>query len=96
MVSYRDALKLFLRFASDRVGKPVDKLAVEDFDQKLAVAFLDHLIRGEPRQLHPNPQQPAGCAACLFPLCGGPRSHASGTLSADLRDSHQAHPSPEH
>ena len=43
ILSYRDSLKLFLRFVSQRVGKPVDKLSVEDFDQKLTVAFLNDL-----------------------------------------------------
>ena len=41
--SYRDCLKLFLRFACQRVGKLVDQLTLEDFDEKLALAFLDHL-----------------------------------------------------
>ncbi len=43
ILSYRDCLKLFLRFASQRVEKPVDKLTLEDFDEKLVVAFLDDL-----------------------------------------------------
>ena len=43
ILSYRDALKLLLRFGSDRMGKPVDKLAVEDFDEKMVLAFLDDL-----------------------------------------------------
>lgn len=43
ILSYRDALKLFLCFASRRVEKPVDKLVLEDFDEKLALDFLDDL-----------------------------------------------------
>jgi site-specific recombinase XerD len=43
ILSYRDALKLFLRFASRQVEKPVDKLFLEDFDEKLAANFLDDL-----------------------------------------------------
>ena len=43
ILSYRDCLKLFLRFASQRVEKPADKLTLENFDQKLVVAFLDDL-----------------------------------------------------
>ena len=43
ILSYRDALKLFLRFGSQQVEKAVDKLVLEDFDQKLAASFLDHL-----------------------------------------------------
>ncbi len=41
--SYRDALKLFLRFTSEQVNKPVDKLMLEDFDENLTLAFLDEL-----------------------------------------------------
>ncbi|MFQ5927439.1 MAG: tyrosine-type recombinase/integrase [Terriglobia bacterium] len=54
--SYRDCLKLFLRFASQRVGKPVDKLTLEDFDEKLVVAFLDDLeqTRGNSTQTRNN------------------------------------------
>ncbi|MDA2931495.1 site-specific integrase [Acidobacteria bacterium AH-259-O06] len=56
ILSYRDSLKLFLRFVSQRVGKPVDKLSVEDFDQKLTVAFLDDLeaSRGNSTQTRNN------------------------------------------
>ncbi len=43
IVSYRDALKLFLRFARERLGKPVDKLTVEDVDHQVVTAFLEHL-----------------------------------------------------
>jgi site-specific recombinase XerD len=43
ILSYRDALKLLFCYVSRRVGKPVDKLLVEDFDETLVVAFLAHL-----------------------------------------------------
>lgn len=43
VLSYRDSLKLFLRFVSQQAGKPVDKLTLEDFDEKLVVAFLNDL-----------------------------------------------------
>jgi len=43
ILSYRDSLKLFLLFVSQRVEKTVDKLTLEDFDENLAVAFLDDL-----------------------------------------------------
>ena len=43
VLSYRDCLKLFVRFGSEQLGKPVDKLAIEDLDQKLVVSFLEHL-----------------------------------------------------
>lgn len=52
VLSYRDCLKLFLRFAAERVGKPADKLTIEDFDEKLVMAFLDDLeaTRGNSRR----------------------------------------------
>lgn len=43
--AYRDCIKLFLNFAVGRLEKPVDKLTVEDFQDKLIVAFLDDLER---------------------------------------------------
>jgi site-specific recombinase XerD len=43
ILSYRDCLKLFLCFVSEQVGKHVDKLNVEDFDEKLAARFLNDL-----------------------------------------------------
>lgn len=43
ILSYRDALKLFLCFASQRLGKPVEKLILEDLDEKLALDFLEDL-----------------------------------------------------
>ena len=43
IAAYRDSIKLFLNFAAARLHKPVDKLTVEDFHDKLVVAFLDDL-----------------------------------------------------
>jgi site-specific recombinase XerD len=43
ILSYRDALKLLLCYVSRRVSKPVDKLLVEDIDETVVVAFLQHL-----------------------------------------------------
>jgi site-specific recombinase XerD len=43
VLSYRDSLKLFLRFASQQVRKHVDKLTLEDIDERLVVAFLNDL-----------------------------------------------------
>ena len=56
ILSYRDCLKLFLRFVSQQAGKPVDKLNVEDFDDKSARAFLEHLeaSRGNSTQTRNN------------------------------------------
>ena len=43
IMSYRDCLKLFFLFVSEQTGKHVDKLRVEDFDEKLTVHFLNDL-----------------------------------------------------
>jgi site-specific recombinase XerD len=41
--SYRDTLRSFLVFASERHGKAPGKLAIDDLDAPLIGAFLDHL-----------------------------------------------------
>ena len=43
VLAYRDAMKLLLCYAADRLKKGVDKLIVEDLDEPLVLAFLDHL-----------------------------------------------------
>jgi site-specific recombinase XerD len=43
VLSYRDSLKLFLCFVAQQVGKTVDKLTLEDFEEKQVVAFLNDL-----------------------------------------------------
>lgn len=43
VLSYRDTLKLFLRFASRHLRKPVVDLSVDLLDVDLVLAFLDHL-----------------------------------------------------
>jgi len=43
MQAYRDAVKLLLCYTADRLGRPVDRLAVEDITEKVVVAFLDHV-----------------------------------------------------
>jgi site-specific recombinase XerD len=43
--SYRDAWKLFLRFAADRHHRPVAKLALEHLSAEHVLAFLDHAER---------------------------------------------------
>jgi site-specific recombinase XerD len=43
VLAYRDTLKLLLCYAADRLKKPVDKLLVEDLDELLVLAFLEHL-----------------------------------------------------
>jgi len=41
--AYRDALKLLFCFAADCLRKAVDKLNIEDLDDELILAFLEHL-----------------------------------------------------
>jgi site-specific recombinase XerD len=42
-LAYRDALKLFLRFAADWHHRPVDRLAIADLTPEVVLAFLDSL-----------------------------------------------------
>ena len=42
-LAYRDALKLFLRFAADWHKRPVDRLAIGDLTPEVVLAFLDSL-----------------------------------------------------
>lgn len=43
IISYRDALKLFIRFAAKRLKKSPDRLALEDLADRLIISFLDQL-----------------------------------------------------
>jgi integrase/recombinase XerD len=43
IATYRDALRLLLVFASERLGKPPVKLEIKDLDRDLVLAFLDFL-----------------------------------------------------
>jgi len=43
IIAYRDAVKLLLCFAADKLHKHVDKLTVEDLNEELVLAFLDAL-----------------------------------------------------
>jgi site-specific recombinase XerD len=43
LTAYRDGIKLLLNFTAEQRHTPVDKLAVEDFDDRIVVDFLDHL-----------------------------------------------------
>jgi len=43
IASYRDAFRLLLRFASERLGRPPSQLHTEDFDASFLAQFLDHL-----------------------------------------------------
>ncbi len=45
IAAYRDAWRLLLGFAAERVGKPPSELDLADLDAALVGAFLDHLER---------------------------------------------------
>ena len=48
ILSYRDAIKLLLCYAADTRKMSVEELSVEDIDESLVLAFLDHVetVRG--------------------------------------------------
>jgi site-specific recombinase XerD len=46
IAAYRDALRLLVQFAADRLGKKPERLEIEDLDRNLILAFLDHLEAG--------------------------------------------------
>jgi len=56
ILAYRDALKLLLCFAADRLGRAVDELTLEHLDDRLIVAFLDH-VEKERSAVQNNPQR---------------------------------------
>ena len=43
ILTYRDAIKLLFCFAADHLKKTVDKLDVEDIDDKIILSFLDYI-----------------------------------------------------
>ncbi len=43
ITSYRDAIKLLLRYVADRLKKSVDALNVEDITETMVLGFLDHV-----------------------------------------------------
>jgi site-specific recombinase XerD len=45
IASYRDCLRLLLRFVQDATGTPPSKLLIEELDARVIGAFLDHLER---------------------------------------------------
>ena len=45
LASYRDALRLLVRYAAERTARPPCALAVADLDRDLVLDFLDHLER---------------------------------------------------
>ena len=54
---YRDALMLFLDFASGKLGKAPTAMRIADIQPDLILAFLDHLEHGsEERGSQPQPE----------------------------------------
>lgn len=51
VLAYRDAVKLLLCYAADKLRKPVDELLIEDLKANMVLDFLDHI------------QQDRGCTA---------------------------------
>jgi site-specific recombinase XerD len=43
IAAYRDAFRLLLGFAQQRLGTPPSRLSISDIDAELSAAFLDHL-----------------------------------------------------
>lgn len=43
VAAYRDAFRLLLKYAEQKLGKPPTKLALGDFDSELILGFLTHL-----------------------------------------------------
>lgn len=43
VLSYRDTWRLFLRFSSKTLDKPVANLSIDDMDSELVLSFLNHL-----------------------------------------------------
>jgi len=75
IAAYRDGIKLFLNFAAGRLEKPVDKLTVEDFQDKLVVAFSGR-SGNVSSQLNTDPQRPACRPAFPVPLLAGQQPEA--------------------
>lgn len=50
--AYRDALRLLVLFASERIGKKPCALGVADLDRDLILAYLDHLERSRGNGVH--------------------------------------------
>lgn len=43
VMAYRDAVKLLLCYAADKLRKPVDELMIEDLKENMVLGFLDHI-----------------------------------------------------
>jgi len=43
IASYKDTMRIFLKFAQHNLNKPATKLALADIDEVLVIAFLDYL-----------------------------------------------------
>lgn len=56
VAGYRDAFRLLIRYASDRMKKAPSELTLEDLDPSLVIDFLDHLevVRGNTARTRNN------------------------------------------
>jgi len=52
MHAYRDAIKLLLCYAADTLGRPLDRLVVQDITEKVVIAYLDYVEQD--RKCSPN------------------------------------------
>ena len=43
IISYRDAIKMFIEFVANKKNKKIVNIKLGDFDVKTVFAFLDHL-----------------------------------------------------
>ena len=83
MHAYRDALKLFLRFAADWHKRQADSLAIGDLTAEVVLAFLDSLESDATKHC-PNPKRSPGRHPLLLSLCSRLGPLARGALPADF------------
>ena len=65
--SYRDAIKLLLRFSATRCKRSVDQLVIEDLNAPVVLEFLSHLETSR-SQHGPDTQCPVGRRTNILPL----------------------------
>src|SRR5438477_13185801 len=79
ILAYRDALKLFLRFAAARTGRSVPDLRVTDLDGETALGVLDALGAGRQSAVGVRGHGRAALEACHGCLWAG-RAVARGMI----------------
>ena len=88
IASYRDSVKMLLRFSAARYGRSVDQLAVEELTAPLVLDFLADL---ETRRLNTIRTRNAEARRCpnLLSLCRWARASAGGSMQSCFGDSRQ-------